>query len=1058
MSRIIIISDTHVHPWSAFASGTGLNNDRMQRTLGVMRASLERARADGATWVHAADMIHTTGHVRHEVASAVLDLLMEFDDVPMMTIWGNHDSRGRGSRVQQEESFQHVLDAALPNMVLLDGDTFQAGGLTFTGLGAQPRHDMLDLDALPDADVCILHAQVAGASFPSGAVSDGINPDLLRRWPLAVVGDIHHPHVDVDEDTGHIILIPGSPEHHNFGDRGKRGWWVIDFHDGRVMDADMEESDSPHFLTVGSADDIKDDGNFYRVIGDVSEPLPENATAVASGPTTVEARDLLEGAKEARDIIHRWVELNEPPADPARAVRVGLELLGDVEHTPPRRAVLQRVEIQDFFSHEDTTWNIEPGVHAIVGHSEDFNSNGAGKSTLAEAVYWALYGKDTKGTKAADVVRWDASKASVRLVIDLDGKDLVVKRTRTSSSADLVVTLDDEPVEAETTTALGKRLEEMLGLDPDLFRSLGYFSQEDVVLLSRATDGQIKERLADLRGTAAYEQGAESARAQEKEKAKEADRAGGRVEALTEQLESAQAAVKDAEARVEEWDEQHEKRLAEAEAAVEAARARLAVVEERTEARTRAARDAVAARLERIRGELDDTLDEAAKQLAREMTSSYDTQIARIDSDIVNDLASIPQETKAATIQDEVDRAEEKVRKLEEKKQALDATIRECDRNTDAHRKEAERLQAELERWKSGACPTCGQPVDDQDKADHAREELQDVIRREESNAQRRKDAREELAGLKSLDDARMTVADLKRIAKVVRGITEKRRRIAELKEKKELVEDTARERAVAFADKKFGERKEALEERLRDVTYRLEQRENRARTTLLSAEDQLGRERVAENPHTDAVVAAVAAEKDTRVNRWRARLSQRRAERGASLAAYWSDGFGKSGVQSLLIDELAAAFNQLRGTIIPTLTRGVYDVQFSTTSRTQAGELRERIEFQVYRKGVRVPYANLSGGQRRRIDLGVLLTMTMAASRMYNIRGTLGIMVLDEVTSFLDDDGGEALAEVLAEYAKNVVPAVYVVSQEESLRSLFPSMLMVVQDADGVSRLEEAG
>jgi len=192
------------------------------------------------------------------------------------------------------------------------------------------------------------------------------------------------------------------------------------------------------------------------------------------------------------------------------------------------------------------------------------------------------------------------------------------------------------------------------------------------------------------------------------------------------------------------------------------------------------------------------------------------------------------------------------------------------------------------------------------------------------------------------------------------------------------------------------------------------------------------------------------------------ARLDTRKRERlameqQAALYEYWRHGFSKQGIQSLLMDEVAGAFNENRGAILPALTQGVYDVQFSTQSRTKAGEQRERTEFKVYEHGMLVPYESLSGGQRRRIDVGVMLTLVKAISTWMHVPGSLGLLVLDEVFGFLDASGAEGLMEALRD-VQSVVPAIYAISHDQQLQALFSGTVMVEQDEFGVSRIVDGG
>lgn len=1051
--KFAVISDTHVHPWSAFSTGSGLDNTRMAQTLKVMEDAFIWAREKDGLLVHAGDWIHTTGHARHTVTSALWDLLEEYRDVHVATVWGNHDSRGRGSKVTYEETFlrQFITEGALPNFHVLNGQIWEYEGVKFTGLGAQPTPDLLDLDLLPSTDVCILHAMVSGATFPGGTVAQGVDPDtLLSKFRLSIVGDIHKPHVH--QEDGRFVLIPGSPEHHKFGDKGPHGWWktVVNKDEVRV---EFQESDSPKFLTVENASEIQDDGNFYRIIGQVTEPLPENAKAVAPGPSTVETRDLLAGVHGVTGVLDRWLENNPPPGDVEAYRSVGVGLVAGADVPVPVPCQLQRVDIKNFFSHKETRWTLEEGVHMLGGTSRFYKSNGAGKSVLPESVYWCLTGKTTKGVAAADVIRWGAKKTVVTCRLDLNGQELVVTRNRTKTTGGLTVTLDGKDVEASTNRDLDKVLLGLHGLSPELALSLGYISQEEPVLLSQSTDGQIKSRLQDLSGARVYEEGAGKARELESAHSKEAGKLQGRLEALEEELELAQATAVDHEGKAQEWEGSQEQVIKDLEKAYLAAEAheesRLAT----WQVRLAKVGKAIKARKERYREEAQDT-EEATKRIAADLTKNLTAKVKEFEEEATHLKPHIPESKSLEEVKQGLMDMQARVKQAQNQKRSLSLTITDCQAAIRTGDKELEKVEERLAELKSGKCPTCGQSVPElhEDIITEAEEEKERLLTKRESVHKRLEEAQELLGLIEDPEALGENVDVLEPIVAAYQRWEDIQEELSQLKVQTDLVTETAKAKAEQEAQAHLAQLEKGLDERGDRIITVMEEEHHHNRNATLRAQGVVEEAKAKENPHNALVAAAQGRVERVEKGLVKAREEQEQARQDAAIAKYWSTALGKSGIQSLLMDQLAAQFNACRGQVFPVLTRGVYDVQFSTTSETQKGELRERTEFQVYQKGVRVPYANLSGGQRRRLDLGVLLTMTMAASRSYGITGAFGVLFLDEVDAFLDEDGAEAMAEVLEEY--DAVKSRWVVSQDPRLQSLFSSVYMVEQDEKGVSRL----
>ena len=103
-------------------------------------------------------------------------------------------------------------------------------GLTIEGAGYQPHTKFFDATGVFDkADIGIFHQTVAGSRTSTDFVlEEGINPAWLTdRYRLSIVGHVHHPQ-QVDGLNEQTVLVPGSPEQHNFGDQGERGWWLVE--------------------------------------------------------------------------------------------------------------------------------------------------------------------------------------------------------------------------------------------------------------------------------------------------------------------------------------------------------------------------------------------------------------------------------------------------------------------------------------------------------------------------------------------------------------------------------------------------------------------------------------------------------------------------------------------------------------------------------------------------------------------------------------------------------------------------------------------------------------
>lgn len=96
--------------------------------------------------------------------------------------------------------------------------------------------------------------------------------------------------------------------------------------------------------------------------------------------------------------------------------------------------------------------------------------------------------------------------------------------------------------------------------------------------------------------------------------------------------------------------------------------------------------------------------------------------------------------------------------------------------------------------------------------------------------------------------------------------------------------------------------------------------------------------------------------------------------------------------------------------------------------------------------------YESLSGGEKRRADLAVLLAQRDLAATTSGISSN--ILVLDEVFDNLDSEGISTLSEVFTSECKDA-SSVYVISHKSDVNIPYDSIMLVVKEANKISRIE---
>lgn len=1104
MNRFVVIADLHCHPWSAFSKGDGLKNSRLRHSLDIFEDSLKYARDESIPWLFAGDLVHTAGYALNTVLAGITDILACYPGVEKVVVWGNHDARGVGGKITLDQTVFAALARTIP-MTVLDptvvpivevGASALKGqkGITIAGAGYQPRPNLLEF--APPADVGIYHQTVRGSMAPNGFIfGEGIEAgELLERYRLSIVGHVHHPQ-QIDAPKGQGILIPGSPEHQSFGDRDVHGWWVVTMPEEKEGNPilDFIPGGSPEFRTVDTPDEVQVDGNFYRVrVVPQGATLPEGVIAVAPIPTTVEHRDALHGVVETEQVLQVWLKAEPPDDDVAKYLSVGRELLVSQDPTRLRNVQLTRLQLHNFCCFADQELLVRQGLWLITGSGKDYPSNGAGKSSLAgEALYWLIFGKTTKGLGADEVIRWGTTECTVTAEFADGDETLTVNRQRGPNGHTLFVSqrsssASDDPADwedlevwaAPSVNEMTAKLGRYLGLTPEIFQNLAYFSQEKLLLFSSATDGERKNVLADLIGLSAYQQASSAANARVIEYEREQVKCETRSEMLSEQFSQLEDASRECVTRLQEWDKEHATASSAAEqdfvrlhcdiADVELETSdRLARIEARAAALTQHYGDTLhlnrAAMETEVRAAVADILADKLEELNQRLRTSQIRATQGFDSvkdaqQALNGLkeqqwAIKEQKDLCTTLHDGLNRAQNGLIIARGERRAL----------TDKIAKNASELEQAEAALSVGVCPTCRQPVTEEHRVlcllplQQQRDGLDqdslnkdtDIIESQHDCERRQSQHGEAIAHLQELqvliDRLGQVESDLREMASCEREIDSLRNSAAPEQLIQQRVDDQ-----IALALATYNQKQDRRVDRAKRCIQLMVEESRHKASVAKEVADRLAGEK---NPHGEELQNAMNRLTDVRLQIGEVEEAAQLMQSGIAVYDYWRMGFSKQGLQSLLVEEIAVLFNANRSDVFPLLTQGVYDVQFSTLSKTRAGELREKTEFLVYEHGKLVPYGTLSGGQRRRVDIGIMLVLTQAVAQWMGTPGVLGLLILDEVFGFLDASGAEGLLMALNQLVE-VVPTIYVITHDTNLQALVPNVLHVEQDKGGISRL----
>jgi DNA repair exonuclease SbcCD ATPase subunit len=144
--------------------------------------------------------------------------------------------------------------------------------------------------------------------------------------------------------------------------------------------------------------------------------------------------------------------------------------------------------------------------------------NGHGKSSIALILEEALYNKNSKGIKKADILNRNSSAKSysIDLEFNKDGVDYRIKTNRGNTQT-VKLYKEDVDISAHTATNTYKLIEELIGYDHKTFAQIVYQSSAASLEFLTATDSNRKKFLIDLLSLSRYVEAAEIFKAATKE-------------------------------------------------------------------------------------------------------------------------------------------------------------------------------------------------------------------------------------------------------------------------------------------------------------------------------------------------------------------------------------------------------------------------------------------------------------------------------------------------------------------------------------------------------------
>jgi hypothetical protein len=286
-----VISDSHNHAWSAFATTlpSGVNS-RLQTILDETWRAAEAVKAAGGYRLfHAGDLFHVRGNLAPSVLNPTMDLYRDIHDklgVQTILLAGNHDLEGRTA---EDVSSAITAMRGIGCQVVNTPSGERVGDVVLVPWHAAINElkDTIDEVAAHCTDPVetdlIIHAPVDGVI--KGLPDHGLDADwlLARGFRRVLAGHYHHhKQMAVDLKPGSVarsVYSIGATTHQTWSDIGSQaGFLIVD--DDEVK---WHSTNAPRFVEIDGSVPPADiplvaDGNYVRITINSSKSADVEAT------------------------------------------------------------------------------------------------------------------------------------------------------------------------------------------------------------------------------------------------------------------------------------------------------------------------------------------------------------------------------------------------------------------------------------------------------------------------------------------------------------------------------------------------------------------------------------------------------------------------------------------------------------------------------------------------------------------------------------------------------------------------------------------------------------
>lgn len=1062
MNLFVAISDVHI----------SLKN--LDVSIATLTQALNKARDLKVPLFIAGDLNDGKAIMRSEWVKALIDLFIEYSDVRIHVLIGNHDLDNKNS-----ESNSLYFLRTISNVVLYDGPAFVKFGHTDWGIIPYQSNNTeflgkLDTMALAEVKNLLIHQGILGSYMGDYVVDESsVSPDVFKQFKIVLSGHYHKAQkVEAPSDVD--IYYFGSPFTVNFGEANESKFIYVVYeceHTGKISlsyiptevrrhkqiewSKEKNESDLPTPVIEIEKDSllkvvVKGTKEFVRSRGleFFQSKFPEAASISIVPEISKQSENRI-----SADIIHQPLKVIDTYLENCTTdfdksylkdflMKRCEEVFQKYSQLSSKSFKIIGVEVENFLSFKEMKFDYKPlGLTLLEGYDEDLGVNtGAGKSTFLDAPVYGLFGETSKKLKSDEVINRLSGK-NLATVVSLQGEDGIYKviryRRHHQYENDLyMLTPNGQELRGKDNRETQKLIEQTIGCSFEVFLKSTYFTQfGSIDRFLSASDTEKKKLISEITDLSIYDEMLELVKKSIANDEKQIETVKAEINKIQYGVDTMVTQLNDLERRSLRW-------ASDIEALIKSA-------EFESSEFDKSKADELDTLEKKHNGWIQFNADriQQVKLLLDQWEVTQD--LLKKDNELkihINNGSIAEEEFKISELQQipVVDITEEK-KKIQAKLdivEQLEKKLMQIEATRFSKKKEAEKLQdkiaseqAKLAQGADSDCMYCHQAISSQHIDKHIclyQDELKPIlIEIEELSANMTKIH----ASIKIKPDLKKQLTDLDETYKKQYELKYKielhRRTIKQLQDQNESI---LRENTQARINP-HAHQLDSISKEVSPYINQIESVKNKTNphTALIASY------KAQTNPHVDGVAQLkrqIQDKKDLIVDM---SLINEVHDKSLKMGMWWKQAIHVY-IKSYLMDSCLESINTISNEYLQTLFDGV--LKFDINATTEKGsEIKEKINVSIINNGDECSYDSLSGGERCRICLAVNLALAEVISKSSG--KAFNMIFLDEIFNGLDEAGKSQSMKLLKDLEKKY-ESIFVIDHAEGFKNLFSNSIMV--------------